>query len=494
MSSRRLYPFLIAALVISPVLSHAQSSQAQSNRAQFEAQKQGRYVYTPFTAMSSPVVLPMDGKLTEADWFTGLDLSLGGVLFPHLHVDTAFGTSTTEQQNLQLGHHDPSQNGFTWQNIEFGLSGRFNEYFEAFGTYAAVVDSEGHWEGIYEEWFAKLQNLKAGVLGEFELRGGRIYNRFGIQNTYHPHGFDWADQYLVNARVLGEDSLTIIGADVTWKLPVSWISQLDVAVGVAPEGHAHHHHGSREIEGAMFEAEGAGFDDVMTVANWTNIYNYNDFHQYRAGVSGAWGDNQYGRGTEVYGAHFEYQWRQNGFEPGGRYFRWRTEMMWRRWGAQSGVLGGHDDHGHDDHGHGHDDHAEHEHEDEHHDEVAHHDEHEEEHHDEHGDEHGDEHHDDDHESEALDRANFRDFGFYTSLLYGFNSRFEAGLRAEYVTGDRAAGLDDRFRLSPGLTYYINDARTVRFRVQYNYDNSSEFGDDHSVWGQVSFTWGGPEVR
>lgn len=475
MDSRRLFYVFTVALAVSSASSHA-----QSNRAQFEAQKQGRYVYTPFTAMSSPVVLPMDGKLSEADWLTGLDVSLGGVLFPHLHVDTAFGTSTTDQQNLQLGHHDPSKNGFTWQNIEFGLSGRFNEYFEAFGTYAAVVDSEGHWEGIYEEWFAKLQNLKAGALGEFELRGGRIYNRFGIQNTYHPHGFDWADQYMVNARVLGEDSLTIIGADVTWKLPVSWTSQLDVAVGVAPDPHDHHHHGSREIEVARFEAEGAAFDDVMTVANWTNIYNYNDFHQYRAGISGAWGDNQYGRGTQIYGAHFEYQWRQNGFEPGGRYFRWRTEVMWRRWGAQGGVLEGHDHH--DEH-----EHHEHDHE-EHHGEVAHHDEHEEEHHDE------DEDHDDDHGSEAADRATFRDFGFYSSLLYGFNSRFEAGLRAEYVTGDRAAGLDDRFRLSPGLTYYINDARTLRFRVQYNYDHSNEFGSDHSVWGQLSFNWGGPEVR
>lgn len=482
MDSRRLFYVFTVALAVSSASSHA-----QSNRAQFEAQKQGRYVYTPFTAMSSPVVLPMDGKLSEADWLTGLDVSLGGVLFPHLHVDTAFGTSTTDQQNLQLGHHDPSKNGFTWQNIEFGLSGRFNEYFEAFGTYAAVVDSEGHWEGIYEEWFAKLQNLKAGALGEFELRGGRIYNRFGIQNTYHPHGFDWADQYLVNARVLGEDSLTIIGADVTWKLPVSWTSQLDVAVGVAPDPHDHHHHGSREIEGARFEAEGAAFDDVMTVANWTNIYNYNDFHQYRAGISGAWGDNQYGRGTQIYGAHFEYQWRQNGFEPGGRYFRWRTEVMWRRWGAQGGVLEGHDHH--DEHEHQ----DEHDH-DEHHGEVAHHDEHDD--HDEHEEEHHDEHedHDDDHDAEAADRANFRDFGFYTSLLYGFNSRFEAGLRAEYVSGDRAAGLDDRFRLSPGLTYYINDARTVRFRVQYNYDHSNEFGSDHSVWGQVSFNWGGPEVR
>jgi hypothetical protein len=426
------------------------------NRAQFEAQRQGRYAYTPFTAMSSPVVLPMDGKLDAADWYTGLDVSLGGVLFPHLHVDTAFGSSTSAQENLQAGHHDPSTNGFTWQNIELGLSGRFNEYFEAFGTYAANVDADGHWAGVYEEWFGKLQHLKAGPLGEFEVRGGRIYNRFGIQNTYHPHGFDWADQYLVNARILGEDSLTILGADVTWKLPVPWTSQLNVAVGVAPDAEEHHDHGDREMAGAEFEAEGAAFDDVMTVVNWTNIYNYNDFHQYRAGVSGAWGDNAYGRGTQLYGAHFEYQWRGNGFEPGGRYFRWRNEVMWRRWGAVSGGLEGHEE--------------------------------------EHG--HADEAHEDEDEDEgsAGQRADFDDFGFYSSALYGFNNRFEVGLRAEYVEGDGLAGLDNRFRLSPGVTYYLNEARTVKFRVQYNCDHSSAFGDDHGVWGQLSLNWGGPEVR
>jgi hypothetical protein len=437
------------------------SSYGQSNREQFEGQRSGRYVYTPFTAMSSPVVLPMDGQVSEADWLTGMDVSLGGVLFPHIHVDTALGTSTTDQENLKAGHHDPNTNGFTWQSIEFGLSARLNDHIEAYGVYAANVSADGDWSGIYEEWFAKLQNLSAAWLGEFEVRGGRIYNRFGIQNTYHPHGFDWADQYLVNARVLGEDSLTIIGADVTWKLPVSWTSQVDVAVGVAPEPEEEGEHGGREVTEARFEAEGAAFDDVMTVANWTNIYNFNDFHQFRAGVSGAWGDNQYGLGTETYGAHFEYQWRQNGFDPGGRYFRWRTELMWRKWGAQSGALGGHDEHSDE--------------EEAHEEEVAGHEEEEE-------------------EDEAVQRANFRDFGFYTSLLYGFNSQFEAGLRAEYAAGDREAGLDDRFRLSPGLTYYINDARTVRFRVQYNYDHSSEFGTDHSVWGQFSFNWGGPEVR
>jgi hypothetical protein len=434
------------------------SAQTDDNRAQFDAQRQGRFVYTPYTALGSPVVLPMDGALDPSDWLTGLDVNLGGILFPHVHVDTALGKSSANPSDLQLGHHDPNLNGFTWQNVELGLSGRFNEHFEAFGTYAGNVDSEGHWEGIYEEWFAKLQNVSLGMFGDFEVRGGRIYNRFGIQNTYHPHGFDWADQYLVNARLLGEDSLTIIGTDLTWRLPTPWTSQLDVALGVAPEGHGHHHHGEREIEGAVLDAEAAGFDDFMTVANWTNVYHHNDFHQFRVGGSGAWGDNQYGLATQIYGTHFEYQWRENGFLPGGRYFRWRTEAMWRRWNGDSSLL--EEEHEEEEEEHGHEE------------------------------DHDGEHHD---EEEFL-RAKLGEFGFYSSLLYGFHPRLEAGLRAEYVNGSLVAGLDDRFRMSPGLTYYPTDARNVRLRVQYNYDISREFGTDHSVWGQLSLTWGGPEVR
>ncbi|MCB1228078.1 MAG: hypothetical protein KDK99_19895, partial [Verrucomicrobiales bacterium] len=59
-------------------------AETAGNRAQFDAQRRGQFVYTPFTAMSSPVVLPMDGRIEEADWLTGLDVSWGGVLFPHL--------------------------------------------------------------------------------------------------------------------------------------------------------------------------------------------------------------------------------------------------------------------------------------------------------------------------------------------------------------------------------------------------------------------------
>jgi len=114
----------------------------------------------------------------------------GWNFLPHFHVDTALGKSTADPSDLQLGHHDPNIDGFTWQNVEFGLSGRFNEHFETFVSYAGNVDAEGHWASLYEEWFAKLQNIQLGMMGELEVRGGRIYTRLGIQNTYHPHGFD----------------------------------------------------------------------------------------------------------------------------------------------------------------------------------------------------------------------------------------------------------------------------------------------------------------
>lgn len=402
------------------------SAQAQSTD-QFRAQQQGRYAYSAFTAMSSPVVLPMDGK--SADWLTGLDVSLADMIFPHFHMDTAYGTASMDQEELAAGHHDPSRrDGFTIQNLEFSLSGRLNDYNEFFVTYAGPFGEGDKYDGIWEEWFWKFKNLPGG----FELRGGRVYNRFGIQNTYHPHGFDWVDQYLVNTRMLGDDSLTTIGVELTWIAPLPWTSQFDFAYGVAP-GHEEHDHGGFTGRYNPDESHFAE-DETLFVANWTNIWNYNDFHQFRGGVTGAWGDNHSGYRSSIYGAHVEYQWRENGFESGGRYFRVRSEAMFNRFRVE--------------------------------------------------DEFG----------LTNSPATQQDFGAYLSLLYGLPQNLELGLRAEYVAGNHDTEQDSRFRASPGITWYANAARTLRLRLQYNYDHSNIRGTDHAIWAQCSIAWGGPEVR
>ncbi|MED5586007.1 MAG: hypothetical protein VYB61_06595, partial [Verrucomicrobiota bacterium] len=103
--------------------------------------------------------------------------------------------------------------------------------------------------------------------------------------------------------------------------------------------------------------------------------------------------------------------------------------------------------------------------------------------------HGDEHHDED----EAHRDSFGEVGLYSSVTYGLNDQLEAGLRAGWVSGISEAGLDERFRLSPSLTWY-NESRTVQARVQYNWDHSDDFGNEHSIWFQLGLHFGGAEVR
>ena len=174
---------------------------------------------------------------------------------------------------------------------------------------------------------------------------------------------------------------------------------------------------------------------------------------------------------------------KNGYDPGGRSFRWRTEAMLRSVDAISGHLPGEEEEEEEHH-----DEEEGEHHDDEHGEEHHEDEHgEEEHHDEHEDE-------DEHHEEAPHYDSFDEFGAYSSLVYGFNDHVEVGLRGEWVAGIDEFGLDERWRVSPNVTWYANPERTLQVRLQYDYDYSNDFGSENSVWLQVGFNWGGPEVR
>jgi len=230
-----------------------------------------------------------------------------------------------------------------------------------------------------------------------------------------------ADQYLVNARLLGEDSLTSIGTDITWRLPLPWTSQIDFAIGAAPEPHGDHHHGNREIEGTVFDAEAAGFDDVMTVANWTNVYHYNDFHQFRAGGSGhgettitIWGPRSTEHTSNTSGGKMVSNRAAatsvgelrpcggTGALPPGIPMRNTTNTRSTKKETTR-------------------------------------------------------------KSHASTRSGNSAFTAVRSMGSIRGSKSPSG--AEYVSGVLAAGLDERFRIGPGATFYLNEARTLKFRTQ-----------------------------
>ncbi|MEZ5303245.1 MAG: hypothetical protein R3F11_21780 [Verrucomicrobiales bacterium] len=326
-----------------------------------------------------PLLSEPDAAAVDApaiDLWTGEGASLGGIVFPHVHLLAALGTSTSDAiaEELSVGHHDPNREGFTVQAIELGASLQFGEYIEGFATYGAVIDldDDGPARG---EAFLKAVNLPGG----FELRGGRYFNRFGFYNAVHPHGYFFVDKDLLEGRMLGEDGIATEGGEITWRLPTPFTSALSYSFGKAvTEAHDHAHGHGGEGEEPEFEAEGAAFDELHSlhlIAKW----DYNDFHQYTGHLSAAWGDNAFGEDTGAYTAGVEYLWRENGYERGGRHLRWRTAVMLRDIDAVSGHLPGESEESeHEEHGHEHDEHGhaeEHEHGD--HDHEHEHEEHEE---------------------------------------------------------------------------------------------------------------------
>lgn len=414
--------------------------------------------------LSGTMLFPSAGSPDAVDWLTGVNVNAGGILFPHMHTWGVFGGSTTDPSSLASGHHDPQANA-TLQALEPALSLRAG-MLQGFATGVGVTDSEGEFEFFLEEAFLKLIDLPFGT----QLRGGQYFNRFGFQNSVHNHGWMFVDQNLVNGRFLNEGELITQGGELTWDVPLDFmrVSSISASVGgmrthAHDHGHAHEGHGHGE---SPFEAEGASFNDLLVSATWVNQYDFDDRNRLTGILSGAWGENAFDRQTQVYGLGVEYLWRENGYAMGGHSVRWRTEMMIRGIDAVSGHLPGEheDEHGHED---------DHDHEDEHGG------------HDEEEDEHGDD--------DRVARS-FNDFGINTMLIFGFNDRIETGIRAEWVSGLDELGLDNRWRLSPMITWYANPQRTLQTRLQYNCDFSNDFGNEHSIWFQVGTNWGGAEVR
>ena len=405
--------------------------------------------------LSVPVLA--GGELSSAGPAAPREGAFPDWISPHFHAFGVAGNSTADPAALASGHHDPQRDGFNFnQGLEGGFSLRAGEWLEAFTTGILAYDSaESEWNPEMEEAFGKIKNISGG----FELRGGRYLNRFGRQNALHPHGYDFVDQNLVNGLFLGDDGLATDGGEISWLPPTPFTSVLSVSYGKLRPGddHGHEHGGDDGEEEYEFEAEGANFAGNPLTARYLARGNRNDFHQFAGGVSWARGKNGFARDTQVFGVDFEYQWRENGLEAGGRAFRWNNEVFVRQVEARSGHLPGeesaeeeeHDEHGHDEH-----------------------------------EEHG----------ETARDADLHQTGFASSVVYTAHPRVDLGLRAEWAQGLDGSDQGERWRLSPAVTFRPDRGRHTQLRLQYNFDHRETEGADHSVWLQFGFNFGGSEVR
>lgn len=377
--------------------------------------------------------------------------------------------------DLQGGAHDPNENGFTLQQMELALEGAVDPFFTGF---ANVVFTPDFIE--LEEAFLTSSSLPWGL----QLEGGYFLTEFGQINPTHAHAWAWLDQPVINTRLLGGEGLRSVGARLGWLMPTPFFSELHIGVQNADmDDYTVSFMGDQGIGGrpnVARDVDGAG--DFLWLGRWNASWDLTGLEGTSAlmlGASVLYGPNSSGTDAEtwIWGADMKLRWRSPNNFRGWPFLVWQTEVIGRDYRAafyEGGTAVGDGD---EDDGHGH------------------------------GEDHDQDHDEDEHDDESefpndLPADTLHDLGFYTQILYGFQFRWAAGLRGEYVTGSAPSVLDgvlsprrddplraDRFRISPLLQYQPTEFS--RLRLQYNYDNSDSLKgrDAHTVWIGAEILYG-----
>jgi len=342
----------------------------------------------------------------------------GGKNYMNISFDGLFalaGSSARDLDHIEVGDHDPQQRGFNARNIELAFDGAVDPYFEGFANIVFKLNNDNETEVEVEEAFLQTTSLPFNL----QLKAGQFFSAFGRINPTHPHTWDFADAPIVHGRLLGPDGLRVVGAQISWIVPVPWYSQfiLGVQNGRGGTGYSFRNPG----DGGMFfdrrttDRELRGLQDFVWIPRWENSVDLSPTQVVLAGVSGAFGSNETGADsrTQIYGADFLYKWKSANAEGGFPFVKWQTEFMYRRFEAGRG------------------------------------------------------------ENESFPVAEtFHDWGLYSQVLWGFKKGWVAGIRGDYLDMEDSRFTDDferqsRSRISANLTWYPTEFSKIR--LQYNHD-------------------------
>ena len=427
-----------------------QREQIEALQKQLDAMQRQQNVAPPVAMLPAPVVasapeVAKDWKPTDP-----IRVGKGGAYVDVSMVATfAAGGSTASdiEGGTQLGGHDPNQRGFTVQGAELNLQGAVDPYFRGNANIAFQIDSSG--ESFVELEEAWLESVS--LPGNLQIRAGQYLTEFGRINTQHPHSWGFVDEPIVNGRLLGEDGLRNPGARISWLAPTPFYSELFFGVQNSQGGTAHSFrsdHGGDPFLGRLANDSGVkSIGDMLYSARYAASFEPTENQTLLGGLSAAFGPNSSGGNTDtqIYGTDVYWKWKSPRAHGGFPFVSWQTEAMLRRYsaGASTSVdLTG--------------------------DSVP----------------------------DFVPREAITDWGMYSQVLWGFKPGWVAGLRGDFVTGNKADyeklyGADVsramRWRISPNLTWYPSEFSKIR--LQYNYDDRDLVGVDHSLWLQFEFLLG-----
>lgn len=381
---------------------------------------------SPAPVAETPPATPPAAPAPAASAKNFLNLSLDGLI--------AGGASTARDvAALQTGGHDPSQRGFTVQNVEAVFEGAVDPYFRGQANVIFQINPEGETLVELEEVYATTTSMPKGL----QLKVGQFFSEFGRLNTQHPHSWDFVDQPLVNGRIFGPDGLRSVGARLSWLMPTSFYSEALVGLQNSQGETAS---SFRNVPGETLfgrqirEREVTSLKDLLIVPRYAASFDLSSTQTLLFGTSAVFGPNGTGDSarTRVLGADAFWKWKPTNAFRGFPFVKLQSEWMHRQASTAADPV------------------------------------------------------------QQLPAATFRDWGGYLQLNWGYKAGHIVGLRADWVSGDRGEPVSDalapRFRLSPALTWFPTEYS--KLRLQYNFDHGDAFSRaHHSVWLQLEFLLG-----
>ena len=231
-------------------------------------------------------------------------------------ADFALAWFSDDDEVLQTGAHDPTETGFTLQQLELAVGAAVDPYFRfdanlVFTLFGVEI----------EEAYATTLGLPAAL----QVRLGQFLTAFGRINGTHPHAWHFADQPFAIGRVFGGEGNRGLGVELSWLTPLPWYVLLVGSVtGAAGDGTARSFFGEQDlgIDGPL---------DLQYTAAIEQFFPFGDDLSLFWGLSGAFGPNPTGRDnrTEIYGTDLYLKWRPI-TEQSDHEVHAQAELLYRR--------------------------------------------------------------------------------------------------------------------------------------------------------------------
>src|SRR3989449_7614176 len=216
----------------------------------------------------------------------GLTLSRFGLIDVSLQANVAY-VNFDDPKKVDFDKiGDRHSKGFSLTSFDLSLSGQVPEFPLKFAMFLTFEQDKASIEEAFL-FFHTLEEFSP-VLAGFQATVGQFRAKFGQFNQIHDHEWFLADPPLIHTKFLGPDGVHLLGAEVTYQVPIPYFLQF--ALSIQSKGALDGFPGATGNTPPTFALRTA--DDIVIFPRVETFFDLNDRTDLSLGASGAIGKNK----------------------------------------------------------------------------------------------------------------------------------------------------------------------------------------------------------